>query len=248
MAKLSAMGQLPTVTLPASRVRQWRSLIAYRHVLVSRRTAIKNNIRSILDRQGLAHTYGKLGWTQAAVAALGELARPLTDVSAEELWRGMVQVELQALGQVAQLLEPVEAKLQELADADARVALLRTQPGVGPRLAEIVVAVIDDPKRFKNGKQVAAYAGLVPRQMESGTMSRTGRITGRGNKLLRALLVEVGWLMQRYNPYWQKVFDRVCRGSKTRRKIAAVAVARRLLVVCWAMLRDGTPWREPAAA
>jgi transposase len=247
MARLSAMGQLPTVTLPSTQVRQWRALIAYRHVLVSRRTAIKNNLRSILDRQGLRHACGKTGWTQAAVAALGELARPVGEVSAEELWRGMVHVELRALGQVAQLLAQVEAKLQALADAEAKVALLQTIPGVGPRLAEIVVAVIDDPKRFANGKQVGAYAGLVPRQMESGTMSRTGRITGRGNKLLRSLLVEVGWLMQRYNPYLQKVFERVCRGSKTRRKIAVVATARRLLVICWAMLRDGTAWRTPAA-
>jgi len=248
LARLSAMGQLPTVTLPATRVRQWRSLIAYRHVLVSRRTAVKNNLRSILDRQGLTHACGKTGWTQAAVAALGQLARPVAEVSAEELWRGMVPVELQALEQVEQLLQQVEAKLQGLADAEAKVALLRTIPGVGPRLAEVVVARIDDPKRFENRKQVGAYAGLVPRQMESGTMSRTGRITGRGNKLLRGLLVEVSWMMQRYNPHLQHVFDRVCRGSKTRRKIAVVATARRLLVICWAMLRDGTAWRAPSAA
>jgi transposase len=245
MAQLSAMGQLPTVTLPSSKVRQWRALIAYRHTLVGRRTALKNSIRSILDRQGITHAYGKSGWTQAAVAALGELARPMAEVSAEELWRGMVYVELQALEQVRQLLEPVEAKLQALADAQPRVALLQTIPGVGLRLAEIVVAVIDDPKRFQNGKQVGAYAGLVPRQMESGTMSRTGRITGRGHKLLRGLLVEVAWLMQRYNSQLKQVFERVCRGSKTRRKIAVVATARNLLVICWAMLRDGTTWRGP---
>ena len=52
LAQLSAMGQLPTVTLPSTRVRQWRSFIAYRHTLVARRTAVKNSIRAILDRQG----------------------------------------------------------------------------------------------------------------------------------------------------------------------------------------------------
>ena len=76
-------------------------------------------------------------------------------------------------------------------------------------------------------------------------MKRQGRITGQGNKLLRALLVEVSWLMRRYNGYFRNVFDRVCRGSKTRRKIAVIAVARRLLICCWAMLRDGTRWRAP---
>jgi len=245
MAQLSAMGQLPTVTLPSSGVRQWRALIAYRHALVGRRTAIKNHVRSILDRQGLTHASGKSGWTRSAIEALGELARPLSQVGGEDLWRGMVHVELAALGQVQQLIDEVESKLESLADADARVALLRTIPGVGPRLAETVVAIIDDPHRFKNAKQVGAYAGLVPRQIESGTMSRTGRITGRGNKLLRGLLVEVAWLMRRFNPPLREAFDRVCRGSKTRRKIAVVATARKLLVICWAMLRDGTTWREP---
>ncbi|MFA7237094.1 MAG: hypothetical protein WC058_09535 [Phycisphaeraceae bacterium] len=65
---MSAMNQLPTVDLPSSRVRQWRNLIAYRHTLVGRRTAIKNNIREILDRQGLSHTAGKSGWTIGAIA------------------------------------------------------------------------------------------------------------------------------------------------------------------------------------
>lgn len=154
-------------------------------------------------------------------------------------------MELQALDQIQQLIDPVEQKLEVLAQADTRVARLRTIPGVGPRLAEVVVAMIDDPKRFKNAKQVGAYAGLVPKQYESGTMSRQGRITGQGNKLLRALLVEVSWLMRRHNSHFRAVFDRVCRQSKTRRKIAAIAVARRLLICCWAMLRDGNDWRAP---
>lgn len=245
LARLSAMGDLPTVTLPGAKVRQWRSLISYRWTLVQRRTAIKNSIRSILDRQGETMPSGKNGWTDKSIAALGSMARSLDAASAEQLWRGMLDVELQALQQVQTLLDVVEAKLEQLAAADRRVAQLRTIPGVGPRLAEVVVAVIDDPKRFKNAKQVGAYAGLVPRQFESGTMSRQGRITGRGNKLLRALLVEVAWLMRRYNDKLRSIFDRVCRETKTRRKIAVVATARRLLVICWAMLRDGTTWRPP---
>jgi transposase len=246
LAQLSAMNQLPTVTLPSTGVRQWRSLIAYRWTLVSRRTAIKNHIRSILDRQGLTLPAGKSGWTDAARAALALDARPLGEAADEELWRGELHMELQAMDQVEELITPVEAKLEALAKADARVGLLESIPGVGPRLAEVVVATLDDPRRFKNAKQVGAYAGLAPRQLESGTMSRQGRISGRGNKLLRALLVEVSWLMRRYNPRLSGIFDRVCRGSKTRRKIAVVATARRLLVICWAMLRDGTRWRDDA--
>jgi transposase len=54
--------------------------------------------------------------------------------------------------------------------------------------------------------------------------------------------------MRRHNPYMRAVFDNVCRDSKTRRKIAVVVTARRLLVICWAMLRDGTDWHEPTRA
>lgn len=222
LAQLSSMNQLPLVALPTRRVRQWRSLIAYRHTLVSRRTSIKNSIRAILDRQAIAMPPGLSGWTKQSMQTLGGHARPLEQVDDEALWRGQLHVELQALEQLKPLIDQVEQKLEVLAAADTRVARLRTIPGVGPRLAEVV-----------------------PKQYESGTMKRQGRITGQGNKLLRALLVEVAWLMRRYNSHFQAVFDRVCRESKTRRKIAVVATARRLLICCWAMLRDGTDWRTP---
>ena len=242
LAQLSAMNQLPTITLPGADVRQWRSLIGYRWTLVGRRTAIKNSIRAILDRQGLTMPSGKSGWTIRSKAALLRDAQTLADVTAEELWRGQLHIELQSLEQHEELIGQVEARLMALAERDDRVQRLQTIPGVGPRLAEVVVATIADPKRFKNAKQVGEYAGMVPRQYESGTMSRSGGITGRGNKLLRALLVEVSWLMRRYNPHLRAIFDQVCRGSKTRRKIAVVATARRLLIICWAMLRDKSTW------
>lgn len=77
LAKLSAMDQIPCVVLPKTRVRQMRSLIAYRQTLVSRRTAIKNSIRSILDRQGLQMPPKHGGWTQQSLRALQEMARPI---------------------------------------------------------------------------------------------------------------------------------------------------------------------------
>ena len=248
LAKLSAVDQLPTVTLPPRSVRQWRALIEYRTKLVSRRTAIKNHIRSLIDRQGLQMPVGQQGWLRQAIKQLQAMARPLEEVSMDELWRGQLQLELTALGQVEQLIDQVETKLNGIATADERVERLQTIPGVGPRLAETLVAVIDDPKRFSNRKQVASYVGLVPRQYESGTMTRQGRITGSGHKLLRTLLVEVSWVVCRHNPPLRSIFDQVTRDSKTRRKIGIIALARRLLIICWAMLRDGTCWRPEAVA
>jgi transposase len=239
------MNQLPTLQLPSAQVRQWRSLIGYRTTLVARRTAIKNHIRSVLDRQGMSWPGGRSGWTDKSIAALKVIALSAKNTkAADHLWRFELHLELEAMAQVQTLIDQVEIRLDVLARADARVQQLQTIPGVGPRLAEVVVAVIDDAKRFKNAKQVGAYAGLTPTQFESGTMSRQGGISGRGNKLLRALLVQVAWLARRCNGKISKIFEEVCRGNKTRRKIAVIATARRLLVICWAMLRDGTTWRE----
>jgi transposase len=191
LAQLSAMNQLPTLQLPSAQVRQWRSLIGYRSTLVARRTAVKNHIRSILDRQGLSWPGGQSGWTDKSMAALKLLARPAKNATSDDLWRFELHLELEAMKQVQTLIDQVELRLDALARTDARVQQLQTIPGVGRRLAEVVVAVIDDAKRFKNAKQVGAYAGLTPTQFESGMMSRQGGISGRGNKLLRTLLVQV---------------------------------------------------------
>ena len=104
------------------------------------------------------------------------------------------------------------------------------------------MAYLGDARRFSNGKQVSAYGGLVPRQFQSGETDRRGRITRRGPALLRKLLVECAWVMLRYNAWARAVYQRLSRG-KARKKQAIVALARKLLVRCWAMLRDGTPWR-----
>jgi transposase len=114
---------------------------------------------------------------------------------------------------------------------------------VGPRLSEAIVALFDDPKRFKNVKQVGSYLGLVPTQHQSGNMNRLGRITHRGNRVVRSLLVEVGWIGLRYNSWMRETFEHVRRNTKSRKRIAIVAVARRLLIRCWAMLRDNKPWQ-----
>jgi len=243
LAQLSAMNQLPTVYMPKREVRQKRSLITYRQTLVKRRTQIKNHIRAILDREGLKLPAGKKGWTKEQLGGLREIALPLAKAKLDSLWRGQLWLELEALSAVSLHLEQVEDKLNRLAAKDKRIVLLQSAAGVGPRLAETVVAFIDDPHRFKSCKQVGSYAGLTPRQYQSGAMDRQGRISGQGNKYLRSLLVEVSWVSLRWNPWAKQTYERICRGSASRKKIAITAVARKLLVRCWAMLRDEEVWQ-----
>jgi transposase len=245
LARLSAMNQLELVHVPAPQIRQWRAVIKYRQHLVGRRTDIKNHVRELLVREGVLLPRGRKCWSQLGCERLEEEARSWEQVEISDLWRGELQSELQQLREVQERIREVEAKLETLAAADERVSLLQTIPGVGPRLAEAMVALIDDPHRFKRGRDVGAYFGLVPRQYQSGEMNRLCRITKRGSKMLRSLLVEVSWVSVRYNSWLRSLYEKVHRGSKTRKKIAIVAVARRLAIYCWAMLRDGTSWRPP---
>lgn len=247
LAQLSAMGQLPTVYMPSHAVRQKRALVAYRQKLVGRCRQIKNHLRALLEREGIVFAAGKAGWTETQRRELQALALPWEQVTSEEdLWRGMLGEELVSLEQTEAHVAAVTKKLDALGACDARVHLLRTVPAVGARLAETVVAVIDDPSRFQTGKQVGSYVGLTARQYQSGSRDRQGRISGQGHRVLRSLLVEVSWLGLRHNPWMREVYERVLRGDRSRKKIAIVAVARRLLIRLWAMLRDGTVWDDRA--
>jgi transposase len=244
LAHKSALGDLKLVHVPERELRQWRALINYRQQLVRRRTRIKNHIRALLVRENLMWVRGKRGWTQEGQQKLEQWALPMSEVQGGELWRGELGVELKALKATASQIHEIERKLDQIGKANERVQLLQTAAGVGPRLAEALVALIDDPHRLRNSKEVGPYLGLVPKQWQSSETDRLGRITRHGSGVVRSLLVEASWAGLRYNPWMRETYQRVKRGSKARRKIAIVAVARRLSIRCWAMLRDGAPWRD----
>jgi transposase len=249
LARLSMMNDLKTVYLPDRTTRHWRSLVLYRHKLIERRTAIKNSIHALLVSEGRALMGGREVWSGESLAELWKLAKPISECSSKhDLWAGHLWMELKNLDHLMEQIFELDRKLDALGEADPRVIRLRTIPGVGPRLGELVVAVLDDPKRFANARQVGAYAGLTPRRYQSGEMDRSGRISKAGCGKLRKLLLEIAWGMLKHNRHGQKVFARISKGQKTRRKQAAVALARRVLCWCWAMLRDGTDWRDPAPA
>jgi transposase len=247
LAQLEAVGQLPTVVVPPPQTRQWRALIAGRQKLVGRSVAVRNRIRAILVGQGLAAPRGHRAWTRLGLQGIAQYARPLAQCGPEDLWRGLLDLNLTELRQTRELIDQATDRLDALGEHDAGVNLLETIPGVGPRTAETIVAHLGDPGRFDNGKQVSAYGGLVPRQFQSGETDRRGRITRRGPAVLRKLLVECAWALLRSNAWARAIYRRLTRGGKARRKQAIVALARKLLVRCWAMLRDGTPWRDDPA-
>jgi len=245
LVEVYRLGRFPQVAIPAKDVREKRALIEHRQKLVGRRVALQNRIRAILVSQGLAAPVGARAWSALGLAGIAAYGQPLAACAATELWRGRLQLTLEELGHVQALLDQAEKKLDELATTDGAVKTLQTIPGVGPRTAEAIAAFLPEPQRFRTTKQVSAYGGLVPRQYQSAETDHRGRITKRGPRTLRKLLVECAWCMLRYNAWARSVYQRLTHGGKTRKKQAIVALARKLLVRAWAMLRDGTAWRDP---
>jgi transposase len=249
LAEVYRLGKFPTVVIPDKEVREKRGLIETRQKLVGRRVALPNRIRAILVAQGLPAPRGHQAWTAIGLAGIAEQARPLAACGPLDLWRGRLHLALTELAHVKSLLDQAENKLDELAKSSAGMKILETIPGVGPRTAEAVVAFLPQPELFRTTKQVSAYGGFVPRQYQSTATDHRGRITKRGPKTLRKLLVECAWVMLRYNAWARAIYQRLTHGGKTRKKQAIVALARKLLVRCWALLRDGTVWRaEPLPA
>ncbi len=246
LARLQHLGELPTVYMPSYETRAKRSLLKFRERIISHRVAVQNEIRAVFQAQGLSLPRGAAMWTKAGYAMLARESRDLFECGPQDFWRSQLSVLTASLHEVMAQERKLERKLDHLAKDDINITRLMTIPGVGRCTAEVVCAYIDDPKRFRNSREVSAYAGMVPSQYQSGEQDRRGRITKRGPHLLRKRLVECSWLLLRYNKWGADLHAKISRGQKTRKKQAAVALGRRLLVRCWAMLRDETDWQEPS--
>jgi transposase len=132
---------------------------------------------------------------------------------------------------IAKLTQSIEQEVEKCPEARR----LQTHPGVGPLTALAFVLILGKADRFQCGKQVASYLGLVPMEDSSGNRRRLGHITKQGNSLLRFLLVEAAQVTARSDPEWRsKYFHLALRRG---RKIAKVAMARRLAVRMYWMLR-----------
>ena len=241
LARMASMNELKAVHMPSEAHRQFRSLVKYRKTLDGRINKMKCTIRAWFVNHGITIDAGDKAWHTGRVR-INSFRKPLAQCEPNELWQGELDLELTQMDALSEHLEGVVKKLEAIGKNDPRIVRLRTIPGVGPRTAEILVACIDDAKRFQTGRQLSAYFGLVPRQYRSGETDRNGRITKRGNPLARTIFVECAWASLRYNPWAKAVYDRICGKQKTRKKKAAIALARKIAVLAWAMLRDEKDW------
>jgi transposase len=213
--------------------RALRAQLSVRGALVQTRSQYVTTIR------GLARAAGILLPKSATASFVEKVAGSTMDDDLRALIAPLVRT-MQVLDTE---IEQVEVRLSTMAEQDPTIALCATAPGVGLIVAATYVSVIDDAKRFRNAHAVAAYLGLVPGEATTGGPSkrRLGGITKQGNTYARTLLVQSAWSILRSRTSTDPIKRWGDHIAQTRgKKIAAVAVARKLSGVLWAMLRDGT--------
>jgi transposase len=223
--------RFPKIWVPTPAERDLRQLLWHRHKLVGMRTMLSNQLHALAMSQGLCRKR-KL-FTKKGRAELGRLALlPWASRRRAEL--------LQLLNQ----LDPPIAELDRavLQEAQRREDALRlmTHPGIGPVNALAFVLTIGPVTRFERSRKIVSYLGLNPSEDSSGGRRRLGAISKQGNTMVRWLLIEAAQQAVRFDPALRQDYQRL----KFRRghAVAKVAIARKLAVRMYWMLRSGADY------
>ncbi len=223
---------------PAHRVsperRHVRAELAVREALVRTRTRYVSLAKALVRRDGL-----RVSGSESHLVAkrIGELE--LSGALAAEL-----MPLFQVLVPINEQIAAADRRIGSLTDDDPDVALLTTAPSIGPITAAAIVATVDDITRFHSAHQFEAFLGLVPGERSSGEKRQVGRITKAGNSRVRYLMVEAGWRIMRSKSEETRALRTWAQLIATRRgkRIAVVALARRLAGIVYAMWRDRSPY------
>jgi transposase len=231
--RLLLKDDFPRIWVASWENRDLRQLLWHRHRMVQARTRIMNQLQAVGLNEGVR--------------------------SKKRLWRehGREQLESfrlapwasrrrQDLLELLDRLNPTIAELSQAIEQEAEkfpeARWLMTHPGVGPLTALAFVLIIGRADRFPCGKQIASYLGLVPLEDSSGNRRRLGHITKQGSSMLRFLMVEAAQVTVRSLPEWRsKYFHLMMRRG---RKIAKVAMARRLAIRLYWMWRKGWDYEQ----
>lgn len=243
MAVMLSISQIPAVYMPAKEVRQWRETILHRRTIVGKIVQAKNRIRATLKSKGYSKPKEVGGWWKKANRLwMRDICDQTVDIS--DLWHLQLSNLLDELALLEKQLKRITRYLDGYLAKNPGGKLLMSIPGVGPRTAESVLAYTDDISRFDNYKQYCSYFGLVPKLDESGSYRRLGHITKRGPSVVRCLMCESSWMAIRKSEGLKGFYERVKCGQDGRKKIAIVAVARKLLSIMRAMLISGELYNE----
>ena len=225
--------RFPVVWIPDPATRDLRALVKHRLRLVRIRTMVKNGLHAIALNQRLA--LGPSLWSRQGLAQLQALAllaptRRRRDDSLELLqWLNCH-------------IEALDHHVATAAAADPDARRLMTHPGVGPLTALATVLVLGPVKRFPGSTHVVSYIGLAPTVNAAADKCRLGHISKQGSALLRWVLGQAAPLATRGDASLKRIYSAVLR--RRGRPKAKVALARRLLIRLYVMLRDHIDYDE----
>lgn len=223
-------GEFPEVWRRDRQSRTELEMLRFRQHLVRQRTCVANQLQALARKRGLGRFTAstKKARTMLLTAGMSEADAYLRE-------------SLCALyDDLTGRIERSDKRLLELADGNESVKRLMTHSGIGFQTALAVVATLGPPQRFSNLRQVTAFVGLDPLNSSSGEKHRIGRISKHGSRLCRYLLGQAAARSQ--DRSIKEAYSRI--RSRRSTAVAKVAAARRLLVNCYVMLRDGIDYAE----
>jgi transposase len=228
LLRLMVEDRFPRIWVVEAENRDLRQLLWHRHRLVQMRTRVMNQLHVVALNEGLRRK--KALWRPAGRNELESLKlAPWASRRRQDL--------LDLLDQLTPKIQELTRALEQEVEKRPVTRRLMTHPGVGPVTALAYQLVIGTPERFHHGRQIASYVGLVPSEESSGDRRRLGHISKQGNSLLRFLLVEAAQVTVRSSPQWRNKFFHLA--LRRGRKIAKVAMARKLAVHLYWMWRQG---------
>jgi transposase len=232
LAEAARLGAFRRAHRTSEPQRTVRNVLAARDALVESRTKLINVVRAMLRARGLRLRSGERKCFPERVRELrleGQLQRT-------------IEMLLETFEHLSGQIKAIEKELQAVTRNDARVGMLTTAPGIALLSAAAFVATIDDAARFQRAHQVASYFGLVPTEASSGEKQRRGHITRAGHRRMRCLLIQSALAaMRTKREDVRHLRDWAARiGARRGKRIAMVALARKLSGILWAMMRDGS--------
>jgi transposase len=231
--RLLLKDDFPRIWVASWENRDLRQLLWHRHRMVQARTRIMNQLQAVALNEGLRSK--KRLWREHGREQLESFRlAPRASRRRQDL--------LELLNRLNPTIAELSQAIEQEAEKFSEARWLMTHPGVGPLTALAFVLIIGEADRFQCGKQVASYLGLVPLEDSSGNRRRLGHITKQGSSRLRFLLVEAAQVTVRSLPEWRsKYFHLMMRRG---RKIAKVAMARRLAIRLYWMWRKGWDYEQ----
>jgi transposase len=229
LAHLLRTDLLPEAYVAPRELRELRDLLRHRVALTRMRSALKQRVGAILAKHGIARPYSNL-FGPGGMSFLAEL-------ELREGPRRRLDSLLSLIADFDREIDQTSREIDQRAKADPYVEVLCQIRGIGRYIAMLVIAEVGDISRFPSARHLCAWAGLTPTVRSSDGRARLGHITGQGSPALRWALVEAAQHSGRGGGPLRDAYERI---SKRRGKsVAKVAVARKILTLCFYGLRDG---------